>query len=252
MCDPAETISSSVNPCSFIFSLLPAILGLQSSNVTAFYFACSLKLRIYHIYIYIFSCCCRYVPGEQALLQIDSFCVTLIVECDSVTSRRVSPWLKSLDQQSAASVTSGSAIPPSLPTSSFASGALVKSLNYVRSLVARHLPRRPLYPAAFAGSSSASRQALPTLSSLLSRSFNYQLSPAPISSRESPERQEVSNASDLNLTSPERIDGEEGSKYIAIDVLKWRWTVDREQQTSSVPMERCPLSTFLCSLLVVC
>eukprot|EP00268_Persea_americana_P027875 TRINITY_DN2712_c0_g2_i6.p1 TRINITY_DN2712_c0_g2~~TRINITY_DN2712_c0_g2_i6.p1 ORF type:complete len:1123 (+),score=236.12 TRINITY_DN2712_c0_g2_i6:618-3986(+) len=179
----------------------------------------------------------RYVPGEQTLLQIDLFCVTLIVECDSVTSRRASPWLKSLDQQSAASVTSGSAIPPSLPTSSFASGALVKSLNYVRSLVARHLPRRPLYPAAFAGSSSASRQSLPTLSSLLSRSFNYQLSPAPISSRESPERQEVSNASDLNLTSPERIDGEEGSKYIAIDVLKWRWTVDREQQPSSVPME---------------
>lgn len=188
------------------------------------------------------------------MLQIDLFCVTLIVECDSVTSRRASPWLKSLDQQSAASVTSGSAIPPSLPTSSFASGALVKSLNYVRSLVARHLPRRPLYPAAFAGSSSASRQSLPTLSSLLSRSFNYQLSPAPISIRESPERQEVSNATDLNLTSPERINGEEGSKcmYIAIDVLKWRWTVDREQQPSSVPMERCPHSDFLCPLLVVC
>lgn len=186
------------------------------------------------------------------MLQIDLFCANLIVECDSVTSRRVSPWLKSLDQQSSASGTSGSSIHPSLPPSSFASGSLVKSLNYVRSLVSQHLPRRPLYPAAFAGSSSVSRQSLPTLSSFLSRSFNYQLSPAPINSRESPERQEVSNSSALNLSIPERIDGEEGSMYIAIDVLKWRWTVDREQQPSFVPMERCPLYAFLCSLLVVC
>ncbi|XP_058109747.1 uncharacterized protein LOC131252965 isoform X2 [Magnolia sinica] len=176
----------------------------------------------------------RYVPKEQTLQQIDSFCVNCIAECATVTNRTASTSLKSVGQHSALSVTSGTVRPPSSPVASFASGALVKSLNYVRSLVARHMPKRPFQPAAFAGASTASRQSLPTLSSLLRRSFNYQLGPGPLNARESPERREFSGLSALNSPSSERADVDEGIKYIAIDVLKWRWSGDREQQSSSV------------------
>ncbi|KAF8365032.1 hypothetical protein HHK36_032965 [Tetracentron sinense] len=83
---------------------------------------------------------------------------------------------------------------------SFASGALVKSLNYVRSLVAQHIPKRSFQPAAFTGASTATKQSLPSLSSLLSRSFNSQLSPTTVNSRESPERKEASSFSVSNLS----------------------------------------------------
>ncbi|KAJ4969973.1 hypothetical protein NE237_003072 [Protea cynaroides] len=176
----------------------------------------------------------RYVPSEHTLVQIDLFCVNSITECDSSMNRRVSPWSKSFSQHSGASTT-GNAF-PSLPASSFASGALVKSLNFVRSLVARHLPLRSFQPAVFAGASSASKQSLPTLSSLFSRSFNSQLNSTVASSRESPDMEEASNLYSSNLSDLKTADGREDTGYISVDAFKWRWF--REQQSSLVVAER--------------
>ncbi|XP_077232882.1 uncharacterized protein LOC143872822 [Tasmannia lanceolata] len=178
----------------------------------------------------------RYVPKEQTLQQIDMFCINTIAEYDSIANQRVPPWLKSLNQFGEPYMPSGNTFPASLPPSSFASGALVKSLQYVRSLVARHIPRRSFQPSAFTGASTSSKQSFPTLSSLLSRSFNSQLTPALANSKESPERKENPNSSPLNLSSPERND-EEDFKYISVDVLKWRWSGNREQLSSSVTTE---------------
>ncbi|XP_037495666.1 uncharacterized protein LOC105647937 isoform X2 [Jatropha curcas] len=162
----------------------------------------------------------RYKPSEETLLQIDRFCVCTIAECNISPNRRLSPWSRSLNQQSVPSTASTNSS-PSLPVSSFASGALVKSLNYVRSLVAKHVPRRSFQPAAFAGALSASRQSLPSLSSLLSRSFNSQLSPA--SSGESSEKKDTAILPVSNLSNMETVVTREDLDYIAGDVLKWRW-----------------------------
>ncbi|CAL8125316.1 unnamed protein product [Prunus armeniaca] len=171
----------------------------------------------------------RYKPSEETLLQIDRFCVNTIAECDIGPNRRFSPWSQSFasttSTASTASTTSTNIVPLSVP--SFASGALVKSLNYVRSLVSQHLPRRSFHPAAFSGALSATRQSLPSLSSLLSRSFNVQLSPA---HSEPLENKDVTTMSILNLSNVEKVDGMGDLEYFALDVLKWRWL--GEQQSS--------------------
>ncbi|XP_024020502.1 uncharacterized protein LOC21409013 isoform X2 [Morus notabilis] len=171
----------------------------------------------------------RYKPSEETLLHIDRFCVNIIAECDTTPTRRLPP--RSSIQQSGASTASTNASP--LPVSSFTSGALVKSLNYVRSLVSQHIPKRLFQPAAFAGAPSASRQALPTLSSLLSKSFNTQLSPA--HSVEHSENKDVTSLSLSNSSNIEKVDGTDDSEYIALDVLKWRWLGG--SQSSFLPTE---------------
>ncbi|XP_050209025.1 uncharacterized protein LOC126659737 [Mercurialis annua] len=162
----------------------------------------------------------RYKPSEETLLQIDRFCVCTIAECDTIPNRQLIPWSRSPNQQSIALTTSTTAS-PSLPVSSFASGALVKSLNYVRSLVSKHVPRRSFQPAAFAGAPSALRQPLPSLSSLLSRSFNSQLSPA--NGGDSSEKKDATVLPVSKLSNIDKIDKREDLDYIAVDVLKWRW-----------------------------
>ncbi|XP_038689974.1 uncharacterized protein LOC119988842 isoform X2 [Tripterygium wilfordii] len=161
----------------------------------------------------------RYKPNEETLLLIDQFCVNTISECDASPNRRFSPRSRSLSQQSSASSATTSASP--LPVSSFASEALIKSLNYVRSLVAQHIPMRSFQPAAFAGAPLALRQSLPSLSSLLSRSFNSQLNPANVG--ESVEKIDGATLSASNLLNIEEVEGLEDFEYIAPDVLKWRW-----------------------------
>ncbi|XP_010520122.1 PREDICTED: uncharacterized protein LOC104799352 [Tarenaya hassleriana] len=163
----------------------------------------------------------RYKPSEETLLQIDRFCVNLIAECNT-----------SLKQKSMPVLSAPTGASP-LPVSSFASPALVKSLNYVRSLVALHIPRRSFQPAAFAGATPASRQLLPSLSSLLSRSFNSQLSPA--NAIESPQKKDASNLSISNLSDIREVDVVEETEYISSDMLKWRWV--GEHQLSSVSSE---------------
>ncbi|XP_019253227.1 PREDICTED: uncharacterized protein LOC109232041 isoform X2 [Nicotiana attenuata] len=168
----------------------------------------------------------RYKPSEETLVQIDRFCVSIISECDVGPNRKLAPWSRSLSQQSGASTTSTTVSP--LPVSSYASGALVKSLNYVRSLVAQYIPKRSFQPAAFAGAPSASRQALPTLSSLLSKSFNSQLSPA--NGKELLENKDVSTVSTSESPIAEEINRMEDHEFTAFDVFKWRWC--RDQQSS--------------------
>ncbi|XP_050385714.1 uncharacterized protein LOC126802181 isoform X1 [Argentina anserina] len=168
----------------------------------------------------------RYKPSEETLLQIDRFCVNTIAECDMGPNRKLTPWSQSLAS------TASTNIPP-LSVPSFASGTLVKSLNYVRSLVSQHLPRRSFHPGAFSGGLSATRQSLPSLSSLLSRSFNGQLSPA--HSGESSENKDVTPMSILNLSNTEKVDGMKDLEYLALDVLRWRWL--GEQQSSLLLLE---------------
>ncbi|CAK7325649.1 unnamed protein product [Dovyalis caffra] len=161
----------------------------------------------------------RYKPSEETLFQIDRFCVSIIAECDISLKRRSSTWSGSLNQQSVSSTSTNYS--PSPPVYIFASGALVKSLNYVRSLVGQHIPKRSFQPAAFAGAPSVSRQSLPTLSSLLSRSFNSQLSSA--SGVESSEKKDATTLPVSNLSNVENAEVAEDLDYIAVDVLKWRW-----------------------------
>ncbi|CAG7890412.1 unnamed protein product [Brassica rapa] len=163
----------------------------------------------------------RYKPGEETLLQVDKFCVNLIAECDA-----------SLKQKSLPVLSAPAGASP-LPVSSFASAALVKSLHYVRSLVALHIPRRSFQPAAFAGATLASRQLLPSLSSLLSKSFNSQLSPA--NAVESPQKKDAANLSVSNLSNIEEFNAMEDTEYISSDLLNWRWV--GELQFSSVSSE---------------
>ncbi|KAL2230278.1 UNVERIFIED_CONTAM: hypothetical protein Sindi_1622200 [Sesamum indicum] len=166
----------------------------------------------------------RYKPSEETLLQIDRFCISIIVECDVSLYRRLAPWSRSLSQQPGNPVPSKNVNP--LPVSSFASGALVKSLNYVRSLVAQYIPKRSFQPAAFAGAAPASRQVLPSLSSLLSKSFNSQLSPA--NGKESLESKDTSTASVSDSPIAEEVDELGNLEFIALDVFRWRWSGDQQ------------------------
>ncbi|XP_028778105.1 uncharacterized protein LOC114734633 isoform X3 [Neltuma alba] len=156
----------------------------------------------------------RYKPSEETLLQIDRFCSNIIAECDLNLNR---PWSRSLNPQSG-SPTSTNISP--LPVSSFASEALVKSLSYVRSLVAQHIPKRYFQPAAFAGAPSSSGQSLPSLSSLLSKSFKTQLSP--VSAPEALDKDSIASSAS-KLSKIETIVENDELEFIAPDVLKWRW-----------------------------
>ena len=112
--------------------------------------------------------------------------------------------------------------------------------------MARYIPRRSFQPAAFAGSASASKQQLPSLSSLLSRSFNSQLNPT--NSGESSENNDTSTLSVSNFSTFEKVDGGEDIEYIALDVLQWRWP--GEQQLSMVSSERLLIFAYIFWLLL--
>ncbi|KAJ6311703.1 hypothetical protein OIU76_012381 [Salix suchowensis] len=161
----------------------------------------------------------RYKPSEETLFQIDRFCLSLISECDISLKRRSLTWCGSPNQQYVSSTST--IYSPSPPVYIFASGALVKSLNYVRSLVGQHIPKRSFQPSAFAGAPSVARQSLPTLSSLLSRSFNSPISPA--SGVESSEKKDTTTLPVSNLSNVENVEVIEDLDYIAVDVLQWRW-----------------------------
>ncbi|XP_076911738.1 uncharacterized protein LOC143569799 [Bidens hawaiensis] len=177
----------------------------------------------------------RYKPSEETLLEIDRFCLSIIMECDVSPSRRLTS--QSLTPHTGGSSTTLNGSP--LPVASFASGGLVKSLNYIRSLVAQHVPRRSFQPAAFAGATSASRQSLPSLSSLMSKSFNSQISPGIV--KEASEIKEGSAVSVLDSPIAEDVNRAEGDEFIASDVFKWRWHGDPQSSLLSSDSDR-PLS----------
>ncbi|CAL9111678.1 unnamed protein product [Musa acuminata var. zebrina] len=180
----------------------------------------------------------RYVPKVSTLRQIDLFCMNAIAECESVNSRRVPMLTKSSTQRSKSSSTVSNACVPSLPRPNFASASLMKSLNYVRSLVARHTPKLSFQPVMQTTASTSAKQLLPTLSSLLTRSFTSQLSPEVVSSKDALEIKEPSGPSASALSNIEEVDGE-GNKYIFSDVLKWRWPGEGEYRMSCLTKESC-------------
>ncbi|KAM7270394.1 hypothetical protein ACFE04_029608 [Oxalis oulophora] len=160
----------------------------------------------------------RYKPSEEILLQIDRFCVNTTAECNVYPKRRSLSCSVSPSQQLGSSTVSPSQQSP-LQVSSFASGALVKSLNYVRSLVAQHLPKRSFQAAAFSGAPPSARQS--SLSSLLTRSFNSQLSPA--NGGDSLEKKETTTLFASKLSKTQDANGMEDLDYIEDDILKYRW-----------------------------
>ncbi|ONK62305.1 uncharacterized protein A4U43_C07F2530 [Asparagus officinalis] len=168
----------------------------------------------------------RYVPKVQILRQIDHFCANSIIECDSIANPRVSLWSKSLSQQPGTSSVTSNALSPSLHASNFASPSLVKSLCYVRSLVARHIPKLSFQPSGHSGGSASMKQLLPTLSSFLSRSVTSHLSPEVVSSRESPQRKEGPVQSALSLSSLDNVEEGDSNRNISVDLLTWRWSID--------------------------
>ncbi|XP_072984879.1 uncharacterized protein [Typha latifolia] len=179
----------------------------------------------------------RYIPKEQTLRQIDLFCVNSIAKCESMANPRASLWSNSFSQQYGPSAVMSNTFLPSSSGSSFASASLLKSLNYVRSLVARHIPRLSFQTIVQSGASGATRQSLPSLSSLLSRSFTSQLSPEVVSSRDPLELKEGSSPSSLAISNTENVDAGDSNKYIFFDISKWRWRGGGENQSSSVIKE---------------
>ncbi|KAL6839292.1 hypothetical protein ACP4OV_030964 [Aristida adscensionis] len=165
----------------------------------------------------------RYIPRVQTLRQIDSFCANTIAKCEPMANNRV------------ASAPNSSPLAP--PISNFASASLVKSLNYIRSLVARHIPKLSFQPIV---QSAASKQSLPSLSSFLNRSLVSQLTPEVISNREHLESKEFHSPSDITSATSEKVDGGEpgdDSKYISFDILSWRWHIYGERQASTSSKE---------------
>lgn len=97
----------------------------------------------------------------------------------------------------------------------------MKTLNYVRSLVAHYIPKRSFQPAEFSKAPSSSRQSLPAFSSLLSKSFSLQLNPGnAINSAEENERYAISV---LNSSTSDKVNGLEDFEFILYDVFTWRW-----------------------------
>ncbi|TVU37068.1 hypothetical protein EJB05_19035 [Eragrostis curvula] len=170
----------------------------------------------------------RYIPKVQTLRQIDLFCANTIAKCEPVPNRAASVAQNNV---SVTALSNSSTLAP--PISNFASAPLVKSLNYVRSLVARHIPKLSFQPV-------ASKQPLPSLSSFLNRSLVSQLTPEVISNREHLESKETHSPSDLVSSASEKVDGGEpgdDSKYISFDILSWRWHVYGERQASTSAKE---------------
>ncbi|KAF0933653.1 hypothetical protein E2562_018886 [Oryza meyeriana var. granulata] len=169
----------------------------------------------------------RYTPRVQTLRQIDLFCANTIAKCEPLGNQRPSSALPH----------SSVAAPP---ISNFASPSLVKSLNYVRSLVARHIPKLSFQPIVQSVAPTSTKQSLPSLSSFLNRSFVSQLTPEAITNRDLVESKECHTPSDLISSASEKADGGEpgdNSRYISFDILNWRWHVYGERQASASAKE---------------
>ncbi|KAK8949833.1 hypothetical protein KSP40_PGU006474 [Platanthera guangdongensis] len=177
----------------------------------------------------------RYVPKEQILRQIDIFCENSLSECKSINNQRVSLWSMALSQYSGAA----SNVPASLlPASSFASASLVKSLNYVRSLVAQHFPKLSFQPLGKYGPSTSGKQSLVSLSTLLDESLTSHLSSSEaITSTDLPQGKESTAQSSVIVSKLDRLDTGNNDQYIYSDLLNWRLSGDRELRSPYLTRE---------------
>lgn len=146
----------------------------------------------------------RYYPRPATLWQIDAFCVGIIAECNAEPATKKSiAWIQPTSDSSGLRV---GGLPSGL-TTSFASAALVKSLNFVRALVQRHLP------CGEDGSSSHSKPLTPAA----------MVSPWPGGlKRGLAEDQDDTNTVARGFTGLEETKDEDVD-YIAVNVLMWRW-----------------------------
>ncbi|KAI0531463.1 hypothetical protein KFK09_001018 [Dendrobium nobile] len=170
----------------------------------------------------------RYTPKAQMLRQIDRFCENCIFECESITKQRVSLWSMALSQNSR---TASNPLPTFLPASSFALASLVKSLNYVRSLVQQQLPKLFIQPLGTSGPSTYGKQSLPSLSSFLTKSLTSHQNSEVVTSADSPQRNQSSLQSLLKVSNLDGFDAGSSDKYIYSDLLSWRFSGDREHQS---------------------
>ncbi|MCO5609247.1 hypothetical protein L7F22_063471 [Adiantum nelumboides] len=154
----------------------------------------------------------RYVPKHAMLQQVDTFCATLISECSSTTKY---PLGSSLSQATCTPASSRQAgITSQVSTkAAFASVALVKSLTYVRSLVARHLPSNLLQSTRIAELSNAYTKR--------SRALYTAFGP--------PGMQGPSDDKDSGKSLPLH-SLEDNEEFIARNVLKWRWMGGKRNQ----------------------
>ncbi|XP_028549500.1 uncharacterized protein LOC110099906 isoform X2 [Dendrobium catenatum] len=162
------------------------------------------------------------------LRQIDRFCENCIFECESITKQRVSLWSMALSQNSR---TASNVLPTFLPASSFALASLVKSLNYVRSLVQQQLPKLFIQPLGTSGPSTYGKQSLPSLSSFLTKSLTSHQNSEVVTSTDSPQRNQSSLQSLLKVSNLDGFDAGSSDKYIYSDLLSWRFSGDREHQS---------------------
>lgn len=161
----------------------------------------------------------RYVPRSSTLQQIDAFCSGLIAECNELggsAGKRTTPWVQPVNEPTPPRPP-GTLQSPSSTTLAFASAALVKSLFYVRALVARHLPRYSLQPSTKV---PLVKPLKPNLPSPQSRSFSNPYDRG--LKRSIPEDREAAKSAVMTIAGLEAINDEHGH-YIAVDVLKWRW-----------------------------
>lgn len=146
----------------------------------------------------------------STLRQIDAFCVGIIAECNAITepaSKKSLPWVQPGDMSSSIR---GSGMSSGITTSTFASAPLVKSLNFVRALVLRHLPNQGY---GGVGSPSLSKPLTPATSS----------SPRPGGiKRGLKEDRDGSKRSGSGTEGLEVVEDQD-AVYIAVDVLRWRW-----------------------------
>lgn len=151
----------------------------------------------------------RYVPKHAMLQQVDTFCATLIAECSSTSKSSMgSTFLQAAYEPASSRMTSQVSTKAAL-----ASVALVKSLTYVRSLVARHLPSNLLQSTRIAELSNAYTK----------RSRNL------YTAFGSPGMQGPSD--DKDAAKPMSLHGpEENEEFITNNVLKWRWMGGKRNQ----------------------
>ena len=160
------------------------------------------------------------------LQQVDTFCAVLIAECNSTNKASMaSAFTQGNIEPGSLRQAAWSTPSQGLTKAAFASETLVKSLNYVRSLVARYLPSNLLQSTRIAE---------------ISRSRVFHSSYGPSGSRGPSDVKDSEQTAMLYSL-------EEGVDYIANDVLKWRW-MDRNREQCWVPS---PVMTDRCGYCFV-
>jgi len=72
----------------------------------------------------------------------------------------------------------------------------------------------------------------------LSSNFTSHLSPEVVSNGESPQRKEGPIQSALDISSLDEVEEGDNNRNISVDLLAWRWSIDREHQSSFHTKER--------------